>query len=71
MLTNADLACRVRDRHPLSLQNFNLTKLRYDFSGLLPFSSHSLILQITGQNYPSWRTNFMGLLHSFWAKVFR
>jgi hypothetical protein len=36
----ADLAHRLGNTRALSLQNFNLSKLRYNLFGLLSFSSH-------------------------------
>jgi transposase InsO family protein len=40
LLRHSDRAHRFRYRHPLSLQNFNLLKLRYNFFGLFSFASH-------------------------------
>ena len=39
LLRHADLAHRLGNRRALSLQNFNLPKLRYDLFGLLSFPS--------------------------------
>jgi hypothetical protein len=40
LLRHADLTHSLGDRRALSLQNFNLTKLRYNLFSLLSFSSH-------------------------------
>jgi hypothetical protein len=46
LLRHADLAHRLRYRHPLPLplplplQNFNLPKLRYNLFGFVSFPSH-------------------------------
>src|SRR5690606_5074387 len=39
-LRNADLANRIRHRHPLAAQNFNLPKLRDDLVGLVSLVCH-------------------------------
>jgi hypothetical protein len=40
LLRSANLAHCIGDRRPLSMQNFNLPKLRHNIFGLLSFSSH-------------------------------
>jgi len=40
LLRHADLAHRIRYRHPLPLQNLNLPKFRYYLFGLLLSPSH-------------------------------
>jgi hypothetical protein len=40
LLRHADLAHRLGDRRALSLQNFNLPKLRYNLFRLLSLPSH-------------------------------
>ena len=40
LLRNTDLAHRLGNRRALSLQNFNLPKLRYNLFGLFSLSSH-------------------------------
>jgi hypothetical protein len=54
------LANRVRYRHTLPLQDFNLTQLRYNVFRFLAFASHLLVLLIKGYSYPSCRTTFSG-----------
>jgi hypothetical protein len=39
-LRHADLTHRIGDRHPLSLQHFDLPKLQHDIFGFVSFSCH-------------------------------
>jgi hypothetical protein len=49
---HTDLAHRIRNRLPLTLQHLNLPQLQNDVFGLVSFPSHPLVLLKSGSTYP-------------------